>query len=133
MASMPVLPIAFRYLRARHSHNAVNVITFVSMAGIAVAVAAMVVVLSIFNGFGDLAAANMAVLDAPLRVSPRSGGAIADADSLCRVIAARVSGVTAVPVEVPASIANLIRASEAEKRLSAKRLSAFTTAQGMKL
>ena len=38
-----------------------------------------------------------------------------------------------VPVEVPASIANLIRASEAEKRLSAKRLSAFTTAQGMKL
>lgn len=62
---MPVLRIAFRYLRARHSHNAVNVITFVSMAGIAVAVAAMVVVLSIFNGFGDLAAANMAVLDAP--------------------------------------------------------------------
>ena len=98
MASMPVLRIAFRYLRARHSHNAVNVITFVSMAGIAVAVAAMVVVLSIFNGFGDLAAANMAVLDAPLRVSPHSGGAIADADSLCRVIAARVSGVTAVPV-----------------------------------
>lgn len=98
MASMPVLRIAFRYLRARHSHNAVNVITFVSMAGIAVAVAAMVVVLSIFNGFGDLAAANMAVLDAPLRVSPRSGGAIADADSLCRVIAARVPGVTAVPV-----------------------------------
>ena len=98
MASMPVLRIAFRYLRARHSHNAVNVITFVSMAGIAVAVAAMVVVLSIFNGFGDLAAANMAVLDAPLRVSPRSGAVIADADSLCRVIAAQVSGVTAVPV-----------------------------------
>lgn len=98
MASMPVLRIAFRYLRARHSHNAVNVITFVSMAGIAVAVAAMVVVLSIFNGFGDLAAANMAVLDAPLRVSPRSGGAVADADSLCRTIAARVPGVTAVPV-----------------------------------
>lgn len=95
---MPVLRIAFRYLRARHSHNAVNVITFVSMAGIAVAVAAMVVVLSIFNGFGDLAAANMAVLDAPLRVSPRSGGAVADADSLCRTIAARVPGVTAVPV-----------------------------------
>lgn len=98
MASMPVLRIAFRYLRARHSHNAVNVITFVSMAGIAVAVAAMVVVLSIFNGFGDLAAANMAVLDAPLRVSPRSGGAVTDADSLCRIIAARVPGVTAVPV-----------------------------------
>lgn len=98
MASMPVLRIAFRYLRARHSHNAVNVITFVSMAGIAVAVAAMVVVLSIFNGFGDLAAANMAVLDAPLRVTPRSGAAIADADSLCRVIAAREPGVTAVPV-----------------------------------
>lgn len=98
MASMPVLRIAFRYLRARHSHNAVNVITFVSMAGIAVAVAAMVLVLSIFNGFGDLAAANMAVLDAPLRVSPRSGGAVTNADSLCRVIAAGVHGVTAVPV-----------------------------------
>ena len=95
---MPVLRIAFRYLRARHSHNAVNVITFVSMAGIAVSVAAMVVVLSIFNGFGDLAASNMAVLDAPLRVAPRSGGAVADADSLCRAIEGRVPGVTAVPV-----------------------------------
>lgn len=38
-----------------------------------------------------------------------------------------------VPVEVPESIASLIRASETEKRLSARRLSAFTTAQGMKL
>lgn len=94
---MPILRIAFRYLRARHSHNAVNVITFVSMAGIAVAVAAMVVVLSIFNGFGDLAAANMAVLDAPVRVTPKTGAAISCADSLCRTIMSRVSGVKAVP------------------------------------
>ena len=46
--------IALRYLFAKKRHPAVNVISMRSLAGVAVATAAIVVVLSVFNGFADL-------------------------------------------------------------------------------
>ena len=52
---MLALRIALRYLFAKKSHAAVNIISMISMAGIAVAAMAMVCVLSVFNGFTDLA------------------------------------------------------------------------------
>ncbi|MCF0213334.1 MAG: ABC transporter permease, partial [Muribaculaceae bacterium] len=63
-----VLTIALRYLFSRKSHSAVNIISFVSMAGVAVATAAMVCVLSVFNGFSDLAAGRFSKLDPELKV-----------------------------------------------------------------
>lgn len=46
--------IAKRYLLAKKSHNAINIITLVSIVGVAVGTMALVIVLSVFNGFEKL-------------------------------------------------------------------------------
>ncbi len=46
--------IAKRYLFARKSHNAINLISGISILGVAVGTMALIVVLSVFNGFDDL-------------------------------------------------------------------------------
>ncbi len=46
--------IAWRYLRSKKSTNAINLIAWISMVAIGVVTAALVVVLSVFNGFEDL-------------------------------------------------------------------------------
>lgn len=76
------LRIALRYLFSKKSHKAVNVISIVSMGGVAVATAAIVVVLSVFNGFSDLAMRNLSAFDPDLKVVPAQGKAFAHADSL---------------------------------------------------
>lgn len=43
--------IARRYLFARKSHNVINIISIISAAGIAVGCAALVIILSVYNGF----------------------------------------------------------------------------------
>jgi len=48
------LKIARRYLFAKKSTNAINIITGISVVGIAVGTAALVLVMSVFNGFEDL-------------------------------------------------------------------------------
>ncbi len=48
------LRIAFRYLFSKKSTNAINIISWVSMAGMAVGAFALIVVLSVFNGFEGL-------------------------------------------------------------------------------
>ncbi len=48
------LRIARRYLFAKKSTNAINVITGISVFGIAIGTAALILVLSVFNGFEDL-------------------------------------------------------------------------------
>ena len=63
--------IALRYLFAPKSHNAVNVISAIAMAGVAVAAMAMVCIMSVFNGFSDLASARLSIIDPELRLSPR--------------------------------------------------------------
>jgi lipoprotein-releasing system permease protein len=46
--------IARRYLFAKRSTNAINIITGISLLGVAIGTAALVLVLSVFNGFEDL-------------------------------------------------------------------------------
>ncbi|NBC82481.1 MAG: FtsX-like permease family protein [Bacteroidetes bacterium] len=46
--------IAKRYLFAKKSHNAINIISYLSMAGVAVGTMALIIVLSVFNGFDSL-------------------------------------------------------------------------------
>jgi lipoprotein-releasing system permease protein len=48
------LKIARRYLFAKKSTNAINLITGISVLGIAIGTAALILVLSVFNGFEDL-------------------------------------------------------------------------------
>lgn len=86
------LKIAFRYLRAKKSHTAVNVITLIAVVGVAIATMAMVLVLSIFNGFSDLALSQLSSLDPQLSLTAAKSRVIVNADSLARAIA-RIPGV----------------------------------------
>jgi lipoprotein-releasing system permease protein len=46
--------IAKRYLISKKSHNAINIISFISIIGVSVGAAALIIILSVFNGFDDL-------------------------------------------------------------------------------
>lgn len=70
----------------------------VSMVGICVATTALVVVMSVFNGFHQLIESRLGVLDPPLKVVPADGKTLERADSLCREIAALPSVDGAFPV-----------------------------------
>jgi len=65
--------IAKRYLFAKKSHNAVNVISAISVGGIIVATMAMVCALSIYNGFTDIAARSFSAFDPELQITPVRG------------------------------------------------------------
>ena len=57
---MKVAPfIAWRYLFARKSHNVINVISGISALGLAVGTAALVLILSVYNGFDAIIQANL--------------------------------------------------------------------------
>lgn len=65
--------IARRYLFSKKSHNAINVISLISVCGIAIATLAMVCTLSIFNGFTQLVSDSFSVIDPTLQISPAKG------------------------------------------------------------
>ena len=92
------LRIALRYLVARKSHNAVNVIAAIAVGGVAVAVAAMVAVLSIYNGFDELARKRLSRLDAELQVTRADGRMIEYADSVVDAVETVAGVCDAMPV-----------------------------------
>jgi lipoprotein-releasing system permease protein len=67
------LRIAGRYLFSKKSHNAINVISGISSAGVAVGTIALVVVLSIFNGFELLFSDLFSAFDPDLQISLKQG------------------------------------------------------------
>ena len=73
--------IARRYLFAKKSHHAINIISGISVLGVAVATMAMVVTLSVFNGFQDLVADLFTAFDAELRVTPADGQTVSIKDA----------------------------------------------------
>lgn len=73
--------IARRYLFSKKSTNVINVISGISVVGVAVATMALVVTLSVFNGFHDLVASFFTQMDPQLKVTPIKGKTIAADDS----------------------------------------------------
>ena len=65
--------IAKRYLFSKKSHNAINIVSGISVAGVAVVTAAMVIVLSVFNGFEGLVISLYNVFEAPIVIKPAEG------------------------------------------------------------
>lgn len=65
--------IAKRYLFAKKSHNAINVISGVSVCGVALATLALICTLSVFNGFQDLVATLFTAFDPQLKIVSASG------------------------------------------------------------
>ena len=65
--------IARRYLFSKKSTHAINVISAISVIGVAVATMALVIVLSVFNGFHDLVATLFTSFDPQLEIVPTMG------------------------------------------------------------
>ena len=72
--------IARRYLFSRKSHHAINIISGISVAGVAIATMAMVCTLSVFNGVRDLVAGLFTAFDPQLRVTPPEGTSVSQDD-----------------------------------------------------
>lgn len=78
--------IARRYLFSKKSTHAINVISLISVIGVAVATMALVIVLSAFNGFHDLVATLFTNFDPQVEVTPAMGkSAPADDPILTRI------------------------------------------------
>ena len=67
------LYIAKRYLFSKKSHNAINIISAISVCGVALATLALVCTLSVFNGFHDLIASFFTHFDPDLKVEVVKG------------------------------------------------------------
>lgn len=78
--------VARRYMFSKKSVGAINVISFISVAGVAVGTMALVIVLSVFNGFHDLVASLFTNFDPQIEVVPVKGKTVnADAPELDRI------------------------------------------------
>ncbi len=64
---------ASRYIRAKKSTQAINIISWVSMGAIAVGAAALIIVLSVFNGFEGLVKSLYSSFYPELKISPVYG------------------------------------------------------------
>ena len=65
--------IARRYLFSKKKHNAINIISAVSVCGVALATLALVCTLSVFNGFQDMVAGFFTAFDPELKITVREG------------------------------------------------------------
>ena len=76
------LYIARRYLFSKKSTNVINIISAISVTGVAVTTMALVIVMSVFNGFHDLVASFFTSFDPQISVVPAKGKAVAADDPL---------------------------------------------------
>lgn len=74
--------LALRYLFSKKSHNAINIISSISMGGITLATMALVCTLSVFNGFREVVEGLYTAFDPQLKVIPAKGKFISDNDSV---------------------------------------------------
>lgn len=65
--------IARRYLFSKKKHNAINIISGISVCGVALATLALVCTLSVFNGFQDMVASFFTAFDPQLKITVREG------------------------------------------------------------
>lgn len=89
--------IAWHYLLSKKSHGAVGTISTVSLCAMAVATAAIVCVLSVFNGFREVIAEKLDTLAPDVMVTPAKGKTFAEAEKLAARVAAMPGVETATP------------------------------------
>jgi lipoprotein-releasing system permease protein len=87
--------IARRYLFAKKSHTAINLISMVSAGGVAVGTFALVVVMSVYNGMDKFIAQQRNVLSPTLKIVPTKGKVFSPNDIDVEQIS-RINGVAAV-------------------------------------
>ena len=65
--------IAKRYLFAKKSHNVINIISAISAIGMAIGTAALIIILSVYNGFDSLVRSMMSSVEPDLLITPSAG------------------------------------------------------------
>ena len=73
-------------MKSKKAHNAVNIISIISICGVVVTTAALVCVLSVFNGFRGVIQDRLARLDPEVAITPAKGKVMPDADSVLTAI-----------------------------------------------
>ncbi len=80
--------IAVRYLFARRQKSVVNIISWISLAGLLVSTAALIIVLSVYNGIGEITRGLFGTFDPELVIEPAEGKTFRTSDmdygALCR-------------------------------------------------
>ena len=103
---MPLpLKIAWRYLVSKKGHQAVNIISIVAVCGVVVATAALICVMSVFNGFSGLIMGRLAMLDPDVAVTPSMGKTVNDADSVIDAVSAVPGVERAIAVVIDQALA----------------------------
>jgi len=83
---MLALEIAIRYLFAKKSHRAINTITLVAACGVAIVTAALICILSVYNGFESLVGRLTSQLDPQLRIEATVGKSFHDNGALRQIL-----------------------------------------------
>ena len=91
------LYIAKRYLFAKKKHNAINIISAISVCGVALATLAMVCTLSVFNGFHEMVEGLFTAFDAPLKITASQGKVFSKEDGRILQIISMPEVETAMP------------------------------------
>ena len=87
--------IAKRYLVAKKSHNAINIIASISLAGIAIGTMALIVILSVFNGFDNVVKSLINSFNPDIRITLVEGKTFVKDDAHLNRLKS-IKGVTAV-------------------------------------
>lgn len=87
--------IAIRYLFARKSHNVINVISAISAAGMAIGTTALILILSIYNGFSAIIEKNMSDIAPDILICRTDGRTFVPDDELTAKID-QTQGLTSV-------------------------------------
>jgi lipoprotein-releasing system permease protein len=78
--------IAARLVRSKRQIRFINIIMLVSVIGITVGVAALIIVLSVFNGFNTVVTEVLVGFDPHLRIEASSGPVLASTDSVLDMV-----------------------------------------------
>ncbi|MDR1545056.1 MAG: ABC transporter permease [Prevotellaceae bacterium] len=65
--------IAFRYLFSKKKQNVINLISIISVIGVVVSSAALVCVLSVFNGFADMITDSFSAFEPEIKITAKEG------------------------------------------------------------
>jgi lipoprotein-releasing system permease protein len=91
--------IAKRYLFAKKSRNAINVISAVSVAGVSVGTMALIIVLSVFNGLEELVDSIFNTFDPDLKITA-SEGKVFNPDSTRLIHLSEIKGISAFSLTI---------------------------------
>ena len=80
--------IAGRYLFAKKSHNVINIISAISAIGMAIGTAALVIILSVYNGFDELVKSTLSNVEPDILITPAKGKVFIPGEDMIGKVAA---------------------------------------------